>query len=318
MVGQTRCGKTSFVQNLGKNKIFCDIKAIEWISKVELSKKREHQLCKSFPYPSVEFHYPHDVVEFETILDYLKDEKNVNVENDVNVLGENDVFDCLIVMDDVSGLADKSSEFCNFLTVSRKYGYTCVYTFHIVFPSLSKWQMILSQTKIFNIFPSVVQRGNMSRILTNSCDGETLRYIPKRELWINRLYFEITSKKDYLGLTTDCGQSGPAKYRTEADNNVQQTCFFSQKKKDRLFDRFVANNLNRDNLIFTIETTDKNHSIKERHLPYDQLFEKSNDKVQEKSENDRATTTASTDRLDHRHGAKSRKLPRFLFSGRTT
>ena len=71
-------------------------------------------------------------------------------------IGEKDVFDRLIVMDDVSGLADKSNEFCSFLTVFRKYRYSCSYIFHIVFPKLRNWQMILSQTKIFNIFPSAV------------------------------------------------------------------------------------------------------------------------------------------------------------------
>ena len=56
--------------------------------------------------------------------------------------------------------------------------------------------MVLYQTKNFNIFPSAIQLGNMSKILTNNCDRETLKYIPKRELWINRLYFEIANKKD--------------------------------------------------------------------------------------------------------------------------
>ena len=133
--------------------------------------------------------------------------------------------------------------------------------------------MILSQTKIFNIFPSAVQLGNLSKLLTNNSDGETLKYIPKRELWINRLYFEIANKREYSCLTIDCGKSGPSKYRTEADNNVRQTCFFSQKIKDRVFNRFIAHNLepdNRDSLVFKIELSDMN-SIKERHLPYNLL-----------------------------------------------
>ena len=82
--------------------------------------------------------------------------------------------------------------------------------------------MILSQTKILR---------NISKILTKNCDRETLKYIPKRERWINRLYFEIANKKDCSYLTVDCGKNGPSKYRTEADNNVRQTCFFSQKKR---------------------------------------------------------------------------------------
>ena len=63
-------------------------------------------------------------------------------------LGDEMVFDKLIVMDDVSGLADKSDEFANFLTVSRKYRMTCVYIFHTIYPSRQNWEMIMSQTQI--------------------------------------------------------------------------------------------------------------------------------------------------------------------------
>ena len=61
-------------------------------------------------------------------------------------------MDKLIVMDDVSGLADRSDKFANFLTVSRKYGLTCVYIFHTIYPSRQNWQMINSLTQIFNFF----------------------------------------------------------------------------------------------------------------------------------------------------------------------
>ena len=290
------------------------------------SNKRE-----SFCYASVEFHYPNDVAEFETILELLKDNNsdvniNINDEADDLGIGKEDVFDRLIVMVDVSSLADKPNEFCNFLTVSQKYRYSCIYIFHIVFPQLKNWQMILSQTKIFNIFPSAVQLGNISKLLTNNCHRETLKYIPKRELWINRLYFEIANRKDYSCLTIDCGKSGPSKYRTETDNNVQQTCSFSEKKKDRVFDRFTSHNLepdNRNSLIFKIELTDKN-SVKELHLPYNRLLSKGNGNVQVKDDNrsnDRRNFQGKSPenepdvkRCCDRDGAKTRKRPRFLVS----
>ena len=160
--------------------MFSSIDSVDWISKIGLSEAREHQIRESFCYASVEFDYPNDVAEFETILELLKDNKsdvniNINAEADDLEIGEKDVFDRLIVMDDVSGLADKSNEFCSFLTVSRKYRYSCIYIFHIVFPQLRNWKMILSQTKIFNIFPSAVQLGNISKLLTNNCDRETIK-----------------------------------------------------------------------------------------------------------------------------------------------
>ena len=136
---------------------------LDWISKIELSKDREEQIRKIFSYASIDFYYPDDLCEFETVLETLKDNKKVNVETDLE-LGENDKLDRLIVMDNVSGLADRSTEFSSFLTVNCRYGYSCVYIFHIVFPHMSNWQMILSQTNIFNIFPSAIQLGNMSKI----------------------------------------------------------------------------------------------------------------------------------------------------------
>ena len=38
IMGRTGCGKTTFVQNLGKNKLFGDIKEVQWVSKIELPK----------------------------------------------------------------------------------------------------------------------------------------------------------------------------------------------------------------------------------------------------------------------------------------
>ena len=47
-VGQTGCGKTTFVQNLAKNKMFGEIKMTDWVSKIKLSEKREDNIRKFF------------------------------------------------------------------------------------------------------------------------------------------------------------------------------------------------------------------------------------------------------------------------------
>ena len=69
------------------------------------------------------------------------------------------------IMDDIQGLADKSENFANFLTVSRKFTY--VYIFHTIYPTRDNWQMILSQTKIFNIFPGSIQASSVIKMLTS-------------------------------------------------------------------------------------------------------------------------------------------------------
>ena len=75
-----------------------------------------------------------------------KRNKATYIEND---LGEKRLLDKLIVMDDVFGLADKSDDFANFLTVSRKYGITGIYIFHTIYCNRQNWQMVMSQTEIF-------------------------------------------------------------------------------------------------------------------------------------------------------------------------
>ena len=56
-----------------------------------------------------------------------------------NYFGENRKLDRLIIMDDVSSVADVSKKIANFLTVSRKFGYNCVYVFHVVVPASQIW-----------------------------------------------------------------------------------------------------------------------------------------------------------------------------------
>ena len=55
--------------------------------------------------------------DFNYLIESFMQTKPEYVNND---MGEDMVIDWLIVMDDVSGFAEKSDNFANFLTVSRK------------------------------------------------------------------------------------------------------------------------------------------------------------------------------------------------------
>lgn len=48
LVGRTDFGKTTFVQNLAKNKMFGSLKQVILVSKTLLSKEREHQIREHF------------------------------------------------------------------------------------------------------------------------------------------------------------------------------------------------------------------------------------------------------------------------------
>ena len=156
-----------------------------------------------------------------TLLERFQRKREKNSCNEI-FMGENTLLDRLVVMDDVSGLADKSENFANFLTVSRKFGFTCIYIFYTIYPTRNNLQMILLQTKVFNIFPGTIQATSVVTILSSYCSRYTYEYKPYRDLWLNSQYFNISSsnKKQCLTLDTrDVNDLGPARFRTQAYNN---------------------------------------------------------------------------------------------------
>ena len=67
-------------------------------------------------------------------------------------MGENNIHNKLIVMDDVSDLANKSNDFANFLTVSRKFNLTGVYVFHTIYPTRSNCQRFFHRQRFLIFF----------------------------------------------------------------------------------------------------------------------------------------------------------------------
>ena len=77
VVGRTGCGKTTFVQNLGKNRLFGDIKEVYWVSKIEPSTDRAHKIRDCFRGQNVDFKYPADVNEFDDLLEIYQRKKKI-------------------------------------------------------------------------------------------------------------------------------------------------------------------------------------------------------------------------------------------------
>ena len=173
VVGRANCGKTTFIEKLGLNDFLGEIVKTEWISGIAIDKKREAEIQSYFK-NETEVHVAEDKDELEYLIEILKqradDDQNVEKDNVfMSNFGEKKKLDRLIIMDDVSGIADISKKFSTFLTVSRKYGYSCVYAFHIITPSSQIWQKIISQTNIFNIFPASVPFNSVSKIIQSNC-----------------------------------------------------------------------------------------------------------------------------------------------------
>ena len=158
-------------------------------------------------------------------------------------MGENMVIDQLIVMNDVSGFADKSEHFANFLTVSRKHGFSCLYVFHTIYPNRQNGEMIMAQTHIFNFFPGSIRSSKILNTLSLFANQYKNSYVPSRNIWLNKLYFDISTSKEKQCLTLDTrpiNELGPGKFRTLADNGQEQVCYYNRDKSDTHFNSFLA------------------------------------------------------------------------------
>ena len=246
VLGRTECGKTSFVQKLALYDFFGKLKNAKWVSGIQLNESREAEIESNFSC-DISFFYPNDINELADLIEEFKleveTEKNETDNENVTIFGEIINRDRLIVFDDVSGLADNSNKFANFLTVARKYKFNCVYIFHTIYPEKATWKTILSQTNIFNIFPASVSLNSVKRILDGSCVRKTTRYIPRSLLWINRLFIELANKSQKVCLTLDCSNTnrdGPSRFRSEADNPDKQVCYFNTTTDEQVYNEFIA------------------------------------------------------------------------------
>ena len=119
VVGRTGCGKTTFLEKLGLNNFFGNIIKTEWISGIDIDKKREAEIQSYFS-NKTEVHVAKEQDELDYLIEPFKlrsreettDNNNVN-----NSFGKNKKLDRLIIMDDVSGAADVSKKFANLTNI---------------------------------------------------------------------------------------------------------------------------------------------------------------------------------------------------------
>ena len=246
VVGRTGCGKTTFLEKLGLNNFFGNIIKTEWISGIDIDKKREAEIQSYFS-NETEVHVAKEQDELDSLIETFKlrsREETIDNNNNVNnSFGENKKLDRLIIMDDVSGVADVSKKFANFLTVSRKFGYNCVYVFHVIVPASQIWQKIISQTNIFNIFPASVPHNTVAKIIQSNCILQSRKYVPARSLWLNTVFTDLANKHEKHCLTIDCSyinKNGPGRYRSTADNPEKQVSYFNKPNDDVFYNTFVS------------------------------------------------------------------------------
>ena len=268
IVGRTGCGKTTFIQKLAQNKMFADnIVNVFWVLKIYLSSQREESIRDCFVGQNVQFAYPSNIDDFNFLIDNFMSEKSPSVSE--NNMGELPQINKLIIMDDVSGLADKSEEFSNFLTVSRKYGFSCVYVFHTIYPVRQSWEMIMSQTHFLNFFPGSIHSGRILKTLSLFASRQKHTYLPNSQVWLNKLYFQISNSNEKKCLTIntrDLNYLGPGKFRTSAENSLEQDCYFNRNNTDTRFKSYVAKRVSPDSLAFSISVQNFDQTFRYKNL----------------------------------------------------
>ena len=128
--------------------------------------------------------------------------------------------------------------------------------------------MILSQTKILNIFPGSLQTPSIVKILSSYCNRQTYEYILHRDLWLSRPYFEISNSSEKKCLAIDIrhvNNLGSSKLRTGVKNDKEQTCYFNYNKKDKAFNRILAvrKETSANNFFFIVSLIDKSNSFED-------------------------------------------------------
>ena len=237
-----------FIQQLALNNFFGKLVKAYWVSGIDISESRKAQIESCFDC-DIEFMIVKDEDDLNDVIEHFKEinqDIDNNNDNDDNVndtmYGEKKKLDHLIIMDDVSGIADSSkSNLANFLTVSRKYRYNVLYAFHVIKTAKEIWQKRISQTTCFNIFPKSTPVNTVLHILQDNCSKTQTKYIPVRNLWLFRLYNDLANSRERTCLTISCdntNENGPSRYRTKASNPDQQVCYFADSKDDKIYNIF--------------------------------------------------------------------------------
>lgn len=101
----------------------------------------------------------------------------------------------------------------------------------------------MAETHLFNFFPGSIHSGKILKTFSLFATRYKNTYVPTHNVWLSKLYFDISTAKQKQCLTVDTctiNDLGPGKFRTQADNNIKQICYYSRNKSDTHSNSFLA------------------------------------------------------------------------------
>ena len=79
----------------------------------------------------------------------------------------------------------------------------CLFVFHTIYPNRQNWEMIMTQTHIFNFFPGSIHSGKILKTLCLFANRYKNSDVPSQNIWLNKLYFDISTSKEKQCLMID-------------------------------------------------------------------------------------------------------------------
>ena len=121
-----------------------------------------------------------------------------------------------------------------------------------------------SQNHIFNFFPGPIHSARKLKTLSLLASRQKHTYLPNSQVWLNKLYFQISHSNVKKCLTIDIrdiNDLGPGKFRTSAENSLEQNCYFNRSNTDARFKSYVAKRVRPYKLVFSIFEQNFDHHI---------------------------------------------------------
>ena len=146
------------------------------------------------------FYYLDDLSEFNILIETLhkerlndnNDEVLENNENDSNIFGEKKLTGLSLWTTFQVWQTNQTNSVVSWQWQENLATLVCTSsTSFICLNEFDRWYFLKQKLLIFSPLPY-----NLLKILTNSCDRETINNILARDLWINRLYFSLSLHKN--------------------------------------------------------------------------------------------------------------------------
>ena len=147
--------------------------------------------------------------------------------------------------------------------------------------------MMMSQRHIFNFFPGSINNNRILKTLSLFANRQKQNYLPNHQIWLNKLYFQISNSKEKKCLTIDTrdvNELGPEKFRTSADNGEEKTCHFNKNQSNTHFTSFFAKRTQTEPIRLSIVKPNSAFELVNKSLDFEIKNSLSNDESKRKLE----------------------------------